>query len=516
MCRTIFFSFWFLTCLLAGNTRSLAQLDQVLRLEITPQREENELFNVISMEEKGLLVSTQTIYPEAGNHLWRIARYDTMLNKVWEKDFTIKSFYNPTKVYRNNDFLYVLLTQKESLRIAIFRLDFSNGESEMIEGSTLAYIDVTHFKVLSNTAYIGGLVRFRPVVVAFNFFDKRSRVLPALYEPNSELSGLEIDNYENVIDVVMYNLTRRKSSLIIRSFDYGGRMLKNFTVESQREKSLQTGKISPLNEEEQFLIGNYSIRNSPYSQGMYVAKFNADEQEYIKYFKFNDFENFFNFMKPKRKARVKNRIVKKREKGKEYQLRYRVLLHDIIEKDNQYILIGEAYYPQYRSSSVYGGMYTRSYNDRIFDGYKYTHAVVCGFDKQGNLLWDNCFEIQDYTSYDLEEIVKVAIDDEKIILVYPQDETLNTKLIKGNEVIKGKENYPIKTNYAGDKILDSEDVNVSEWYGKYFITWGKQEISNLKDAGVKNNRNVFYLNKITYNASEATMLNEGKDDSNKE
>jgi hypothetical protein len=214
-------------------------------------------------------------------------------------------------------------------------------------------------------------------------------------------------------------------------------------------------------------------------------------------------------MKPKRKARVKNKIVKKREKGKEYQLRYRVLLHDIIEKDNQYIVIGEAYYPQYRSTSMYGG-FGRGYNDRIFDGYKYTHAVVCGFDKKGNLLWDNCFEIQDVTNYYLEEMVKVAVDDDKIILAYPQDGQLATKLIKGNEVVKNKENYPIKTNFEGDKVLNSEDVNVSDWYGKYFISWGHQEISNTKDAGVKNNRKVFYLNKVTYRTEATTLLNTPK------
>jgi hypothetical protein len=488
-----------------------AQLDQVLRLEIVPQKEDNELYNVISMAEMGILVSTQTEYPVGGNHTWNFTRYDTMLNKVWEKQYVLKAEYIPTKVYKNEGFLYVLLTQRESLKIGIFRMDFNNGDSEMIEGNTLAYIDVTHFKVLSNTAYIGGLVRYRPVVIAFNFFDKRSRVLPAMYEPNSELNELDINNNDNVIDVVMFNAGRRKSNLLIKSFDYGGRLLRNMVVQSNREKSLQTGKISKLNDEEQFLIGNYSIRNSPYSQGMYMAKFNGDQQEYINYYKFNDFENFFNFMKPKRKARVKNRIVKKREKGKEYQLRYRVLLHDIIEKDNQYILIGEAFYPQYRSSSAYGSLSARGYSDRIFDGYKYTHAVVCGFDKEGNLLWDNCFEIQDYTSFTLEQVVKVAVDEDKIVLVYPQEETLNTKLIKGNEVVKGKESYPIKTNFAGDKILNSEDANVSEWYDKYFITWGHQEISNNKDAGVKNNRKVFYLNKITYNASEATMLDKPRE-----
>jgi hypothetical protein len=239
---------------------------------------------------------------------------------------------------------------------------------------------------------------------------------------------------------------------------------------------------------------------------MYISKMTGDKQDFIKYYKFNDFENFFSFMKPRRQERVRNRIVKKREKGKEYQLRYRLLLHDIIEQDDQYILIGEAFYPQYRSNSFYGyGYYGNGrYSDRIFDGYKYTHAVVCGFDKKGNLLWDNSFGIQDFVSYHLVEAVKVAVDEDKIVLVYPHEETLNTKIIKGNQVVKDKENYPIKTNFEHDKVVHSEDAKVSDWYGKYFITWGEQEINNAKDSGVKSTRKVFFLNKITYQTNPAT------------
>ncbi len=494
----------FLCCTTASKV--WAQLDQVLRLEITPDEKENELYNVISLKEKGLLVSSQTVYPEGGNHTWKIGRYDTMLNIMWEKTYIIKAEYSPTKVFQNDNFLYVLLTQNQSLKMSIFRLDFLNGDSELVEGSLLTYLDITHFKVMSNTAYIGGRVKYRPVVVAFNFFDKRSKILPAMYEANSEISELEVDNYENTLDVILYNINRRRSDLSIKSYDYGGRLLKNMVVPSNRDKTLQTGRISPLNEEEHFLMGNYSVKNSPYAQGMYIAKMNGDEQEFIKYYKFNDFENFFSFMKPRRQVRVRNRIVKKRERGKEYQLRYRLMLHDIIEQDDQYILIGEAFYPQYRSNSFYGyGYYGGNrYSDRIFDGYKYTHAVVCGFDKQGNLLWDNSFGIQDFVSYQLVEAVKVAVDEDKIVLVYPHEETLNTKIIKGNQVVKDKENYPIKTNFEHDKIVDSEDAKVSEWYGKYFITWGEQEINNSKDVGVKSTRKVFYLNKITYQTNAAT------------
>lgn len=494
-----------LACLLSSFTAH-AQLDQVLRLEFTPNEDDNILYNVVSLESEGLLLTTQTVYPKDGNHVWTIARYDTLLNRIWERTFKIDPRMAPTKVYKDAYHFYVLLTQRDELKIQVFRLDYRNGDQELIEGTTLAYIDVTDFKVLSNTAYIGGLVKYRPVVVAFNFFEKRSRVLPALYEPNQELDEMHVDTYQNAVDIVLYSADRRKCELSIKSFDYAGRMLKNVTVDSEREKSLQTGKISPLNANEQFLMGNYSVKCSPYAQGMYMTKFNGDQQEFIKYYKFNDFENFFNFMKPKRKARVRGRIVKKRENGKEYQLRYRVLLHDIIEKNDQYILIGEAFYPQYRSGSVYGGWMGRGYNDRIFDGYKYTHAVVSGFDKKGNLLWDNCFEINNVVNYDLIELVKVAVDEDKITLVYPKDGELHTKLIKGNKVVKETENFPIQTNFEHDKVLNSEDVNVSEWYGKYFITWGYQEISNRGDAGVKPNREVFYLNKITYRAEGAAQV----------
>jgi hypothetical protein len=496
---------------MSAHLPALAQLDQVLRLEIIPEKEKDELYNVVALGEKGLLVSTQPSYPVASRNGWSLVRYDTLLNKVWENFYPIDSRMMPTKVYKDDTYFYVLLTEKESLDIQIFRLDYVTGYSELIKGSTLAYMmDINSFKVLGSTAYIGGMVKYRPVVVAFNIFDRRSRVLPGLYEPNSEISTIDVDNFHYVANIITYNTHRRKCNLTIRSFDNGGRLLKNLTMQSQKEKSLQTGKVTPLNEEEQMVIGNYSLRCSPYSQGLYMAKLNGDNQEFIKYYQFNDFQNFFSFMKPRRQERVRNRISKRREKGKEYLLRYRLLLHDIIERDDQYILVGEAYYPQYRSSSVPGAFYGRFYNDRIFDGYKYTHAVVCGFDKKGNLLWDNSFEIDDFTSYHLEEVVKVALDDDRIVLVYPKEGQLNTKVIKDSEVLITKENYPIKTNYETDKVMNSEDASVSLWYGKYFITWGFQEISNGKESGVRNTRKVFYLNKVTYRSDAATLLDKHK------
>ena len=488
-----------------------AQLDQVLRLEIPVAKDnfDDLLFDVTPIRDKGLLASTQPRYPQSKDgNVWKISRYDTTLQKVWEFEYKVEDLFQPSQTYLDTNFYYVLLTLPESKKFKVFRLDIATGEHQWLDGNALTYIYVTDFKVLSNTAFIGGVVNYRPVVLTFNFFDKRTRVLPALYEPRTELNHIQIDPFQRRTNVLIHSQERTQAKLSIRSFDYSGKLLQNVLLQSPKEKGLLTGRITSLNGQQQLVMGHYAHKNLPYSQGLFMAKLNGENQEYIKYFQFNDFKNFFSFMKPRRQERIKERILKKRQKGKEMLLHYRVLMHDIIETADQYILVGEALYPQYRSGSMAGynvnPMLGSRYGDRVFDGYRYTHAVVCGFDKSGNLLWDNCFEIQDVVNYELGEVVEVVMNEGNIILAYPEEGEIHTKVIRGSEVVKENEKFKIATNFEEDKVLDSDDVNIDQWYGQYFISWGTQEIQGPRYGGLKPERQVFYLNKITYGNSVAS------------
>jgi len=495
-----------------------AQLSQVLRLEV-PLKENNfddRLFDVTPIGHKGLLVSAQPRHLQGRDkNVWTISRYDTTLLKVWENTYKVDELFAPVQAYLDTNYYYVLLNQSESKKFKIFRLDINTGDHEWMDGNALTYIYVTEFSVLGNTAFIGGVVNYRPVVLTYSFFDKRTRVLPALYEPRTELNHIQIDRYQRTSNVLIYSQSRKGGRLSIRSFDYSGKLIQNVTLESPKEKGLVTGRITSLNAKEKLIMGHYAYKNLPYSQGLFMAKLNGDKQEYIKYFQFNDFQNFFTFMKPRRQERIKEKIVKMRSKGKEMMLHYRLLMHDIIETPDQYVLVAEAYYPQYRSGAGFQpmGIWSRNYSDRVFDGYHYTHAVICGFDKKsGNLLWDNSFEIQDVVNYDLREMVEVAFDKDMIILAYPEDGEIHTKVIRGNDVLKEKEKFKIATNFEEDKVIDSEDVNMYYWYKRYFISWGTQEIQGPLNAGI-GKRKVFYLNKITYNANLITRqpeIPEGK------
>ncbi|MEZ4900779.1 MAG: hypothetical protein R2822_03010 [Spirosomataceae bacterium] len=72
------------------------------------------------------------------------------------------------------------------------------------------------------------------------------------------------------------------------------------------------------------------------------------------------------------------------KEGKDPKFRYRMLVHDVIKNGDEFVLVAEVYYPVYKSGSNYYNGALRNAN-REYDAFRYTHAIVCGFDKSGKL-----------------------------------------------------------------------------------------------------------------------------------
>jgi hypothetical protein len=241
-----------------------------------------------------------------------------------------------------------------------------------------------------------------------------------------------------------------------------------------------------------------------YSRGLFLASIDAGGNQQLRYYNYGDLDNFFKYMKAKREARVKDRIERRKVKGKRTRFNYRFLVHEIVPYKNQYILLGEAFYPKYVSTAgsmspffSSGGYSTMMRDGRIFDGYYYTHAVVMGFDQQGNLLWDNSFEINDVKTYTLEQFVKLEVQGDRIALLYLFDNELRTKIIQDDQVLEGKSFKNIKMKFDKDEVT-KEQIAMSKldyWYRDYFYAYGIQEITN-PELG---KRRVFFINKISCN-----------------
>jgi hypothetical protein len=193
-----------------------------------------------------------------------------------------------------------------------------------------------------------------------------------------------------------------------------------------------------------------------------------------------------------------NKEKKLEAKGKELSFNYQLLVHNIIKKDSTYIMIAEAYYPEYHTvtyTSWENGIPTTN-TVSYFDGYLYTNALVACFDEQGELLWDNSFEIMNILTYDLHERVKVLLDGDDIILTYSNAGNVASKIIRNNEVIEGKQETKIETYYDNDKVLNDYSSDMEYWYGNYFISYGYEKIKN--NTQDKSKRTVFYFNKMGF------------------
>ena len=481
--------------LLAMVNQSWAQSN---RLEFKVSSNINEFYDLTPLGELGILV-TQRQEEYYANEKWSFSRYDTLLKNTWNTDFKLDYDLKPLRSYHNNDFLFWLFEESDTEKIRILRVDLLNGDTEVFKGNLLTKADISHFKVLGNTAFIGGYFHSRPVVFTFSFFDKSVKALPYLYDENTEISNIEVDSRRNLLHVLLYSLRRNKCHFSIKTYTYEGKLVKSATVNPENGNGLISGKILPLDEEYSLLVGNYAQGCTQYSQGLYFSRLQDTDLDKLQWVDFSKLENFFNYLKPKRKQRVVDKITKQKEEGKEPKFRYRLHVHDIIQTADEFVLVAEVYYPVYRSANSYGAM--RGIN-REYDGYRYTHAIVCGFDKTGNLLWDNCFAIQNVESPELLDMVQVTQQGDMLVLGYPHEGKINTEVIQKSKVVSQPQDFEIKTTEEGEKVLDNGRGLLTAWYGRYFLAFGFQRISGEKNSGPA--REVFYVNKFAYDPNAPT------------
>lgn len=483
------------------------QLAQSLRLEIPSDPNKVEAFDVTPLAERGVLMTIRSgsFYDNLPVR-FSFKKYNTDLKLIWQTDFAQDVRFRPVQSFNNDQYVYHLFREYDTDRFQFLRLHLDDGVIETFDGTLLDQFDIEQFKVMGSQAYVGGYHHGRPVVMAFSFFDRLAKVLPGMYINHMEISSLEIDEARQEVNVLVHSI-KRHCQFSIRTYNYDSKLLRTIDFDGAKN-SLISGKLLPVNDQESLLVGNYSTDCTPYSQGIYVTRIHHGDQvdaaaeavKSIQYIEFSQLQNFFNYLKPHRQQKLLARALKKKEEGKDYKFHYRLLVHDLHPTPDGLTLVAEVYYPQYRGNTIAYGGYLRG-TDR-YEGFRYTHAFVCGFDKQGKLLWDNCLPIKELLSPDLTEMVQISHQSDRIVLAYPNDGEINTEVIQGNKVLKEPEKFKLQTNAEDEKVTFSAQDNLMAWYGQHFLACGFQKIAPAKNY--TNQREVFYLNKLTHSAESTT------------
>jgi hypothetical protein len=502
----------------------------IKRFEI-PVPNENFQVQVIPLKEDGVLLLSKT-----GRTTFTVTKFDGDLTKSFTLDGQLEENQSYVDFHRDGRDVYLLFAKQNSDLYHVIKVSTGIGVLTKYVFEAISRFEISEFKVHNNIAYLAGMVREEPVLLSIGLNIAKPRIIAGGMKGNASITSIDFDDTEDLLSVTYSVKKGRSSYVVIKKINVNGKIIDQYTIEPDEDFGLLTGKTFTTVDGTELLIGNfgykgYQSNGVPMSQGLYIGKVGDESTEFLNYHSFTDFKNFFKFMSTRQQEKIEKQIERKKERGGDLKLNYRVLVHDVIKKDNQYILVAEVFYPEFRYNnnnpygmgSAFGSpfwgrsmMYNpylmnrywglnswawnpwlwsnNSFNNQQFDGFKYTHAVVAGFDEKGKLLWDNSFSFDEVKSMDLKEKVKVKVDNDILTLVYSNKGKLNSKIVKGNEVLEGNKSVEISTNREGDKVRDNQNEDIEYWFNNYYLAYGYQKISNRNDGG----RRVFYLNKIEF------------------
>lgn len=476
-----------------------AQLTQGKRIEFERRNDIDEENLLIPLKESGVLLMQSKIEPYRQKSTFDFIKFDSTLTQLWKTTFVPDPDYDLIKTYRNEQFLYVLFKKNDKIDIGVLRIDVETGDKSYAEGNLLTSMDIEQFVVLQSKAFIGGKFNDRPVVVMFSFFDYTSKVLPEVHSNNLAISQLDVDEHGGFLYLMLKN--DRNCQFIVKKYSYEGKLIKSFSL-GNRDTTPISGEVLNIDKEHPILMGNYADGCSLFALGFYVQPLNEDSK--IQYINFADLDNFFSFMNAKREEKIKRKIKERKQKGKDVKLRYRLYLHEIKPTNEGWLMIAEVFYPEYKSPSTMAGYGTwRNYRigKDVYNNFRYSHAIVCGFDKSGKLIWDNSVSLKDIESSELNAKVQVTHHDNYHILAYPDEKLIRTAVVRGNEKVKNLENFDLKASSETDRIVDTELTNLAAWYGQSFLAYGYQSVRRGNELL---NSNVFYISKLTYALKEET------------
>lgn len=481
------------------------QVLQTNRFELFSPRDEPP-FEVLPAHEDGIFLYRR-VGTNTQDHI-QLIKLDTAFREQWKGFLPIDDRFVLVGKKVDEKKLYFLLRYRDFTRnnFQLFTIDVATGDFVMRDIKNFIPFTPTEFQVTHKGAIMGGYYNQVPVVVYYGFESARARVVPGLLNEAGDLTQLKAYRDGSFDVLISARNYKGQNTIFIKSYDENGDLLRNFALDPTDNSHLIFARSMKTSNDLEVVAGVFGGKNSLYSRGLFLAAIDTEGNQQLRYYNYGDLENFFKYMKAKREARVKERIERRKIKGKKTRFNYRFLVHEIVPYKNQYILLGEAFYPKYvsvdHSLSPFffssGGVPNNMMRDgRIFDGYHYTHAVVMGFDQAGKLLWDNSFEINDVKTFTLEQFVKLEVQGDRIALLYLFDNELRTKIIQDDQVLEGKTIETIKTNFDSDVVRkDQTSMNKLEyWYKDYFYAYGVQEIANAE----RGKRRVFFINKITCN-----------------
>jgi hypothetical protein len=486
-----------------------------MRLEFPAELDKNP-YELVPLEGNGLLLFyAQPELLGDINRSWHFQLYDTNLFTKWETNVPILDGARYKGNYLKDSILYLFYFNPGKIKSGdhnyqISVLSIASGIIDHYTGVIPDVTEIKNFLVHAGKALVACDMDNEQAAVFFIEIGRQSMDTYMTDLPDQNfVEDLQIDPFSSSILLVVSNfVSRKQNKLLLLNLDLRAGLINSFPVEEVLPaKYLNSARIMAAGPSNYLIIGTYSNLaskipgNNDYygleSAGFFITRFEGDAQQFMNYYNLLELENF----RPSMSARDYLKLAKKKNKDDiEYSADYEMTLHPVSAGDDEYILMAEAFYPNFRTVSditydYWGRPITHTYT--MFEGYRIFQSLLLGFDLEGNLLWDNSMELSNINTLDLSARTGYFLDGKPAIIYFNDGNRISFRAYADNALIEGTAFTELDTSYRGDKVVEVGNNFMDQWYNGYFLCYGYHTIrNNLVPENEK--RTVYYINKIIF------------------
>lgn len=496
---------------------SYSQSNKPVRIEIPVKDDNDEIYKVVPCDDNGVMLIYLSPDNDAeGNMVWIAALLDKELKETWRMTVPLpKGFAMQEALYSNNHLILFYYSQKGAPEnnFRVIDIEVTAGVYSLVAYTIPERSGISYFSIGNAFALAGINTRSdESIILAYQFSSKQFSVINPGVPGKVAIVSMNIDKSTGIISsVIRTSGGARKRNYFLVKTDINGNIQANLQLSKfDDNRMINTAFSYRVDAKTDLIIGSYGKSSRTQniegvetigvaSTGFFSILLKDNQEANANFYEFTDFENFFRYLR--RPADLTSRrTVGRLDRGREYSSDHDLMAHEVFKWKDQFVFMAEAYYPEYRTVTTmvydyYGRPYPSTYS--IFEGFRYVTTFVAGFDRTGNLLWNNDLELRNILSQNLKHRVTAWEDPEGLVLAYASEGKIVSKLINGSTTVDAIGQSEVEPISPRDRVYNDVNSVIEPWYNQYFIVYGYQNIRNSYVSS-RGNKNVFYVSKMAY------------------
>ncbi|ADQ16407.1 hypothetical protein Lbys_0645 [Leadbetterella byssophila DSM 17132] len=443
-----------------------AQLREVAHNSILLPEGVQEDLDLIPYEEDVLLVNYQTD-PYGRDRKISFYKFNGNLEVIWNPIAPLPRFYEPIGQVVSGRSLYHLSHDKGSKKFHLLDFDLFTHKVTAHSFESLTSLDKIGFSVFKGMPIVYGWYNDKPVIEIHDLEAKTGKVLPQVYQKNTELRGLFFNSMRDEI----YVLTSSSTTCIVSlgTYDANGKLLYRKILGDKKHK-LQDFDFTLGSDGTPYLAGTYNSYCAPLAEGFFFGSL----EEPLHFKSLISFSKYTENL-PSRQVR---RLEMKRDKGKKIDIRQKTLF-----RANGFVSTLEFYQALSSSAQIQnyqGGSMTVSEN-------KVNQLMVLEWDQDGNVVQEDVFKIESDPFIRFEPQSALLFTKDQFVPFLPYKRGLSY-------LIDGKKEFHLLFSPEEPWKVDDGDFSVQTLDFKSLLVYGVAE-SRPFEAG---SQQIYFIKKLQW------------------